>query len=467
MNGLLFFYFNFLSKKVNHTIFRQKHDLNLIIQIKMNENNNCINSTNDSKKRKRENHSFLKRKKGQNHQQEDKNKYSYSSSSSLGNSPFGNYPLYYEFRYKKMIKMLERNFKNKIGGSENGLNDKISSEIISENESLNKLENDERILNGENTDILNKIKIEFPFDPRLKAIQSFVSQIKGTILDLGANLGLVGLQLLAMNEEIKVISVERDVALVNRTRMLVDCLKPIMSLSQLEELCFNSYYKIENRVLKQKLSSLLEEAKFHLNDPHHRLINIANRLEIISGDVHYMDKFWKKYSIQNLADNNFGENTIEISTEKIEMPIEMVTCFSVIKWLHLTYGDDSVKKLFQRIYNILPSGGYFIIDETPWKSYKKRRKASKAIISTWKKGLSLRPEKYCELLYSLGFEKIAECNVDEYLQESIVSNVIEKSEKMNSLDSFDKLNKLEHNNSELKKVNLGYLTRPIVIYKKK
>jgi len=34
---------------------------------------------------------------------------------------------------------------------------------------------------------------------------------------------------------------------------------------------------------------------------------------------------------------------------------------SVTKWVHLKYGDDGIKGLFEKCYRMLPDGGLFIV----------------------------------------------------------------------------------------------------------
>jgi len=45
---------------------------------------------------------------------------------------------------------------------------------------------------------------------------------------------------------------------------------------------------------------------------------------------------------------------------------------SVTKWVHLNWGDDGIRKLFTRAYELLEDGGLFIVEPQPWKSYRKK-----------------------------------------------------------------------------------------------
>ncbi len=50
---------------------------------------------------------------------------------------------------------------------------------------------------------------------------------------------------------------------------------------------------------------------------------------------------------------------------------DVVLCLSTVKWVHLCYGDVGVRALFLKVFAQLSTGGYFIYDQQPWKSYKK------------------------------------------------------------------------------------------------
>eukprot|EP00494_Astrolonche_serrata_P023243 UN23501 len=41
---------------------------------------------------------------------------------------------------------------------------------------------------------------------------------------------------------------------------------------------------------------------------------------------------------------------------------DIITCFSVTKWIQLHHGDDGIKKLFQKVKDCLSKNGYFILE---------------------------------------------------------------------------------------------------------
>jgi 7SK snRNA methylphosphate capping enzyme len=48
-------------------------------------------------------------------------------------------------------------------------------------------------------------------------------------------------------------------------------------------------------------------------------------------------------------------------------------CLSTTKWIHLNWGDDGIRRLFQKVYSMLRLRGYFILEPQNWKSYKKKK----------------------------------------------------------------------------------------------
>lgn len=83
---------------------------------------------------------------------------------------------------------------------------------------------------------------------------------------------------------------------------------------------------------------------------------------------------------------------------------DFISCMSVIKWIHLEYGDDKTKELFRSIFNILRTGGIFALEYQPWKSYKNARRKSNNLNESFK-NIRMYPEKFEHILVSeIGFE---------------------------------------------------------------
>lgn len=56
---------------------------------------------------------------------------------------------------------------------------------------------------------------------------------------------------------------------------------------------------------------------------------------------------------------------------------------SVVKWIHLNWGDDGVRRLFKKVHEHLEDGGLFVLEAQPWSSYKKKQRASEVILTPY------------------------------------------------------------------------------------
>lgn len=82
---------------------------------------------------------------------------------------------------------------------------------------------------------------------------------------------------------------------------------------------------------------------------------------------------------------------------------DFITCFSVTKWIHLFHGDEGIKKVFAKIYELLTPGGRLILEPQPWKSYHKRKFTSEVTAANYPK-IQLRPKDFPKhLVESVGF----------------------------------------------------------------
>jgi len=65
------------------------------------------------------------------------------------------------------------------------------------------------------------------------------------------------------------------------------------------------------------------------------------------------------------------ENFVETPMAKAPL-YDVVMCLSVSKWIHFNAGDAGIKQMFAKVFAALRSGGVFILEPQPWKSYKSK-----------------------------------------------------------------------------------------------
>ncbi|TNY24156.1 Bicoid-interacting protein 3-domain-containing protein [Rhodotorula diobovata] len=69
---------------------------------------------------------------------------------------------------------------------------------------------------------------------------------------------------------------------------------------------------------------------------------------------------------------------------------DVVTLFSITKWLHLHHGDEGMLRLFRSLHDFLPAKGVVIVEPQEWDNYKRAVKRNKDLRETFKV-IQLRP----------------------------------------------------------------------------
>lgn len=81
---------------------------------------------------------------------------------------------------------------------------------------------------------------------------------------------------------------------------------------------------------------------------------------------------------------------------------DVVICLSVTKWIHITHGDEGIKRFFTTIRNCLNENGCMVLEPQLSKSYKKARKRGQAPKEMTLDKIKLRPEKFKDYLLAEG-----------------------------------------------------------------
>ncbi|GAQ79636.1 hypothetical protein KFL_000340380 [Klebsormidium nitens] len=86
-----------------------------------------------------------------------------------------------------------------------------------------------------------------------------------------------------------------------------------------------------------------------------------------------------------------------------EEKYDVVMSLSVVKWIHLNWGDDGLLRFFSKVYKSLKPGGLFILEPQPWKSYKSNRAVSETTQRHFKE-IKILPDQFSNVLQSkIGF----------------------------------------------------------------
>ncbi|KAG2389311.1 hypothetical protein C9374_013871 [Naegleria lovaniensis] len=133
-------------------------------------------------------------------------------------------------------------------------------------------------------------------------------------------------------------------------------------------------------------------------------------------------------SLGKARENKF-ETLLNTSLEKTsnKRPYDIITCLSVTKWIHLNYGDDSIKFLFHKVFRLLKSnGGIFVLEPQTWKSYAKKRDLTPTFQEQFK-NIKFRPTAFHEyLMKQVGFSRCETIFIEKSEKENTTS---EKSKK--------------------------------------
>eukprot|EP00928_Gymnodinium_smaydae_P087874 TRINITY_DN72064_c0_g1_i1.p1 TRINITY_DN72064_c0_g1~~TRINITY_DN72064_c0_g1_i1.p1 ORF type:complete len:779 (-),score=111.99 TRINITY_DN72064_c0_g1_i1:43-2262(-) len=106
-------------------------------------------------------------------------------------------------------------------------------------------------------------------------------------------------------------------------------------------------------------------------------------------------------------------NNIEFRTENVliseieekrAVPYDVVMCLKLTKWIHLHSGDEGLKELFQKCYQMLRPGGVCVLQAQDWQSYQERKHLT-AHAKQNRNSLRMRPPEFSTFLVDVvGFE---------------------------------------------------------------
>lgn len=96
----------------------------------------------------------------------------------------------------------------------------------------------------------------------------------------------------------------------------------------------------------------------------------------------------------------------------VQPEFDVILALSITKWIHLNWGDNGIKRFFQRAFKHLRYGGRFIIEPQDFSSYYKRSKLAPEMQENFRK-IEFRPENFVDYLLSpvVGFVESTELGI--------------------------------------------------------
>ncbi|KAG1698771.1 hypothetical protein DVH05_014726 [Phytophthora capsici] len=262
-------------------------------------------------------------------------------------------------------------------------------------------------------------------DPRLAALDKIWFEGKRG-LDIGCNSGEFTITIAKKLEPSYLLGVDVDPQLISRAR---GQLKDILRQEQLEK-AFNEIKSVQSAAKSEggaTGSAGISGAKETVEEDSSEKTEEG---DAFANDMPLSFKLWNP-SIQAQAavpraigkaavGSKFPLNVIfkredVVSDAHAGKSYDFITCFSVTKWIHLFHGDEGIKKVFSKIYELLAPGGRLILEPQPWKSYHKRKFTSEVTAANYPK-IQLRPKDFPKhLTESVGFRT---CELLEICQTS-------------------------------------------------
>ncbi|XP_035218516.1 7SK snRNA methylphosphate capping enzyme-like [Stegodyphus dumicola] len=110
------------------------------------------------------------------------------------------------------------------------------------------------------------------------------------------------------------------------------------------------------------------------------------------------------FNVQFIQGNYILSSSDHPYISEEEPYFDTILCLSVTKWIHLNWGDDGIKRLFNRIYAHLRPAGKLILEAQAFSSYAKKKKITEEIFEHYK-SIKLKPEMFNEYLVNeVGFK---------------------------------------------------------------
>ncbi|CAD2092318.1 bicoid-interacting protein BIN3, putative [Plasmodium vinckei lentum] len=191
-------------------------------------------------------------------------------------------------------------------------------------------------------------------DYRLCNIDNLVKDIfkDKTILDIGCNYGITSF-LLSLKYKCKTVNgIDIDFNIINKNvsilKLFFDFILIYNKQKHMLPFLLNKHFLKTERDIFNELYLLYEELTLKEADK-----SDEERSRGSLGGYQNEFPFNIYFSCSNIFDKCF---------ENIQNKYDVIICFSVLKWIHLNYGDNKLILFFDLVYKLLKNGGYFILE---------------------------------------------------------------------------------------------------------
>ncbi|CEG49837.1 loc100151157 protein [Plasmopara halstedii] len=256
---------------------------------------------------------------------------------------------------------------------------------------------------------------ELEDDPRLAALTKIWFESKRG-LDIGCNSGELTIAIAKHLAPSYLLGVDVDPQLISRAR---GHLKDLIRQEQIEKAYKEISVKIntnDENGITESLAEVRSKDQGIAGDEI-RCNKSAAIEDVFASNMPVSFKLWKpsmKTKIPRvigkaIAGQQFPFNVIFKQEDVVVdahagKDYDFITCFSVTKWIHLFHGDDGIKKVFQKIYELLVPGGRLVLEPQPWKSYHNRKFTTEVTAANYP-NIRLRPKDFPQYLIDvIGFQ---------------------------------------------------------------
>ncbi|XP_067301409.1 7SK snRNA methylphosphate capping enzyme [Pseudorasbora parva] len=101
------------------------------------------------------------------------------------------------------------------------------------------------------------------------------------------------------------------------------------------------------------------------------------------------------YNLAFMKGNYVPDSDAAVMSQRGEY--DVILCLSLTKWVHLSYGDAGLQRLFRRIYRHLLPGGVLILEPQPWSSYSRRKRLTDETYRNYS-SIRLKPDQFSSFL---------------------------------------------------------------------